>query len=142
MVQDIKLFGNFLHTEFKKLRSKLRKSKGATRAELAQEIFHRTELLWAYRERYMTPVRDERYLLEDEVIRAFCLTDEYLSYRLELLLLKAREILAKPDQKQIPMISVPAEVLPQSTSETLALCRIKPIVSVARQLRRLCRAHE
>lgn len=92
VVQDVKLFGNFLYTEFKKLRSGLRKAKKETvKSELAASIIHRTRLLWAYRHRYMRPIQDERLLLDDEVVRAFTLTDEYLSYRVELLLLKLKE---------------------------------------------------
>lgn len=95
VVQEVRLFGNFLHTELKKIRTKLthrkRISNPSRRAHLADSLTHRTELLWAFRKRYMGPIRKERYLLDDEVIRAFSLTDEYLSYRLELVLLQARE---------------------------------------------------
>jgi hypothetical protein len=101
VVQDVKLFGNFVYTEFKKLRSKLRKAKGAAKASLGEDVLHRTQILWVYRERYMAPIRQERYLLEDEVIRAFTLTDEYLSYRLELLLLKAKEVLDDQSRKKV-----------------------------------------
>ena len=101
VVQDVKLFGNFLYTEFKKLRSALSHKRKRLTAkemdELGANILHRTELLWAYRERYLKPIRDERYLVDDEVVRAFTLTDEYLSYRLELVLLKAKEVIPNYD---------------------------------------------
>lgn len=96
VVQDVKLFGNFLYTELKKLRGafsgKKRGLKESRRQEMAETLIHRTELLWAFRERYVKPIRQERYLVDDEVARAFYLTDEYLSYRLELVLLKANEV--------------------------------------------------
>lgn len=92
VIQDVKLYGNFLYTEFKKLTSSLKKSrKDSLKDELAESIFHRTELLWSYRRRYMNAIHDEKFLLDDEVIRAFTLTDEYLSYRVELLLLQLKE---------------------------------------------------
>ena len=97
VVQDIKLFGNFLYTELKKLRSALprkRRGKDAERSRyLADELLHRVGLLWSFREICLKPLREERYLIDEEVQRAFYLTDEYLSYRAELVLLRARDAL-------------------------------------------------
>ena len=97
LVQDVKLFGNFLHTELKKLRSamasKRKLSKPKSKSELASILLHRVELLWSFRKRYVSVVRAERFLQDEEVVRAFTLTDEYLSYRLELVLLRARDSL-------------------------------------------------
>lgn len=102
VVQDIKLFGNFLYTELKKLRSALPKKKRAKDAEraryLAEELLHRVGLLWSFREICLKPLREERYLVDEEVQRAFYLTDEYLSYRAELVLLRARDAL--PEQAE------------------------------------------
>lgn len=103
VVQDVRLFGNFLHTELKKIRSSVcSKRKTQTleqREELAQIMLHRCKLLWAFRDRYLAPIRKERYLLDDEVIRAFSLTDEYLSYRLEIVLLQSRDRLPEHEQE-------------------------------------------
>jgi len=96
VVQDVKLFGNFLHTEFKKLKGKLSRHKRKSRArkeELGDALLHRRELLEAFRNRYLSAVRAEKFLVEADVVRAFTLTDEYLSYRLELALLKAKDVL-------------------------------------------------
>lgn len=101
VVQDIKLFGNFLYTEFKKLSSGLKKNGGL---DLKEDIAQRTQLTWVYRERYLKPVREERFLLEDDVIRAFTLVDEYLSYRLELLLLKAREVFGSENWSELDQL--------------------------------------
>lgn len=99
LVQDVRLFGNFLHTELKKIRaslsSKKKSLKKEQKKELCRALLHRAELLWAIRERYLVPLREERFLTDDEVVRAFALTDEYLSYRLELVLLRAREVFKK-----------------------------------------------
>lgn len=98
VVQDVKLFGNFLYTELKKLRSALpgkkKRSKNPDRARyLADELLHRVGLLWSFREICLQPLREQRYLVDEEVQRAFYLTDEYLSYRAELVLLRARDAL-------------------------------------------------
>ena len=96
LVQDVKLFGNFLHTELKKIRSSMvgkRKSlKPDFEVEQASKLIHRSKLLWSFRERYLSVVREERFLQDEDVVRAFTLTDEYLSYRLERVLLKARDV--------------------------------------------------
>lgn len=96
VVQDVKLFGNFLYTELKKLNStlrrrKLRKVKPERSRATANALAHRVALLWSMRERYLDPMRAGKYLVDDEVERAFVLTDEYLSYRAELVLLRGRE---------------------------------------------------
>lgn len=108
VVQDVRLFGNFLHTEFKKIKSSVSKKKKrptkSERPKLAKAIKHRVALLWAFRRRYLEVVRGERLLLDDEVIRAFSLTDEYLSYRLELVLLQAKEVLPKHSAELIEFL--------------------------------------
>jgi hypothetical protein len=99
VVQDVKLFGNFLYTELKKLRSALPKKKRSRDAErrkyLADELLHRVALLWSFRKICLQPLREGRYLVDEEVQRAFYLTDEYLSYRAELVLLRARDSLSE-----------------------------------------------
>jgi hypothetical protein len=97
LVQDVRLFGNFLHTELKKIRSSMVGKRippsRRRKAELAAALRHRVALVWSLRTRYLEPIRAGRYLIDDEVMRAFTLTDEYLSYRLELVLLKANDCL-------------------------------------------------
>lgn len=103
VVQDVRLFGNFLHTEFKKLLKilspKRKALKDKRKAELRGVLSQRTQLLWAFRERYVDSIHGDRYVLDEDVIRACKLTDEYLSYRLELLLLRAQEVL--PDGSDV-----------------------------------------
>lgn len=102
VVQDIKLFGNFLYTELKKLRTALpkkRRNKDAKRRRyLAEELSHRVALLWSFRESCLKPLRESRYVIDDQVQRVLYLTDEYLSYRTELVLLRARDAL--PDDAE------------------------------------------
>lgn len=102
VIQEVKLFGNFLYTELKKLRSSLPKKKKPkdekARRHLAEELEHRILLLWSFREFCLAPVRDSKFLVDEDVQRAFFLTDEYLSYRAELVLLRARDAL--PDHAE------------------------------------------
>ena len=74
VVQDTKLFGNFLHTEFKKtlrlLSGKKRPIKEKNKAAISRQLQQRTNLLWQFRERYVAPVRKELYLLDEEAERA------------------------------------------------------------------------
>ena len=99
VVQDIKLFGNFVYTELKKIRTALPKKRRNRDTErrryLAEELLHRVSLLWSFREICLKPLREDRYLVNEEVQRAFYLTDEYLSYRAELVLLRARDSLGE-----------------------------------------------
>lgn len=103
VVQDIKLFGNFLYTELKKLRSALprkRRNRDTQRRRyLADELIHRVSLLWSFREICLKPLREERYLIDEAVQRVFYLTDEYLSYRAELVLLRARDSLFEQSEE-------------------------------------------
>lgn len=105
VVQDVKLFGNFLYTELKKLQSglprKKRKKKNPEKlSRIVGDLLHRVGLIWAFRDGYVRPATDGQLLIDPEVRQAFMLTDEYLSYRLELALLRAREQ-AKEDRERI-----------------------------------------
>jgi hypothetical protein len=109
VVQDVKLFGNFLYTELKKLRSALPKKRrnrdAGRRRHLADELLHRISLLWSFREICLKPLREDRYLVDEEVQRAFYLTDEYLSYRAELVLLRARDCLSEQAEELGEMLA-------------------------------------
>lgn len=102
VIEEVKLFGNFVYTELKKLRVKLskrgRKKDGGQGFDV-DTLFHYVDLLWAFRKRYLQPIRNGCFLLDEEVLRAFHLTDEYLSYRVELVLLRARDVLAQDEHR-------------------------------------------
>jgi hypothetical protein len=109
VIQDVKLFGNFLYTELKKLRQALPKKRRNRDAErrryLAEELLHRVSLLWSFREICLKPLREDRYLVDEDVQRAFYLTDEYLSYRAELVLLRARDSLPEHGEELAEMLA-------------------------------------
>lgn len=94
VVQDVKLYGCYLNTQLKKLRSFLL---DLTRKQPAH-FQHRIRLLEKYivrvlqtlsdfRIQYLNRVRSGAYLIDHEVRQAFLLVDEYLSYRLEATLI-------------------------------------------------------
>ncbi len=97
VVQDARLFGNFLYTDLKKIKSGLPKKKKESKPEYrraaAEALIHRIELMWTIRMRYLKPIRAGSVLVDEEVQRAFFLTDEYLSYRAEIVLIRAVEAL-------------------------------------------------
>ena len=108
VIQDVKLFGNFLYTELKKLqnglsRKKKKRKKPEKVARVVRDLLHRVALIWAFRDGYVRPATDGHLLIDPEVRRAFVLTDEYLSYRLELALLRAREQ-AKEQREEIDQL--------------------------------------
>lgn len=124
VVQDIKLFGNFLYTELKKLRSALpkkRRNRDAQRRRyLAEELIHRVSLLWSFRDICLKPLREGRYLVDETVQRVFFLTDEYLSYRAELVLLRARDSLFEHSEELGELLA--REISYRHEHQLLVLC--------------------
>lgn len=84
VVAEAKLFGNFMHTRLKKLA----KFSDKLQDEVEEQLDHCMGLLERYRERYIRRPEREGLLAENEVRGALKLTDEYISYRLEVLLIK------------------------------------------------------
>lgn len=99
-VQEVKIFGNFVHTRLKKLEKRARKL-GRTGAEQRAErvadtlrgLRHWVAILWAFRKRYVRELREKPLLIEHDVRRSLLLCDEYLSFRLELILIRVEEAL-------------------------------------------------
>ncbi len=95
VIQDARLFGTFLYTDLKKIKRGLPKKRKSVTPERARalslSLIHRVGLIWAVRERYLNPIRNGKVLVDEAVQRAFFLTDEYLSYRAEIVLVRAAE---------------------------------------------------
>ncbi|MGE0488646.1 MAG: hypothetical protein AB7S38_05495 [Vulcanimicrobiota bacterium] len=96
-VQEVKVFGSFLHTRLKNLEKRARKRAAGRNDETPAFLLSRVErwlaVMGTFRRRYLERIRNEALLVDDEVLRALHLTDEYLSYRIEVILLRVREAL-------------------------------------------------
>lgn len=95
VVQEVKLFGCYLNTQYKKLQRYL----WELQHKRPRNLEHRLKMLEAllvrilqtlsdFRLQYVGKVRHQSYLVDQEVHKAFLLVDEYLSYRLEETLIK------------------------------------------------------
>ena len=89
--QDVRLFGCFVYTHYKRLQVRLRRqvrnrgleATSRLAARTLAELWNLEAIVEAFRERYVHRVRYESLLLDDDVKRAFLLVDEYVSYRRE-----------------------------------------------------------
>lgn len=100
VVQELKLFGNFVHTRLKKLMKwfkRVPRQKGealqVTLRTIKRRLAFITGLIRAFRKRYIVRLRTQPLLVENDVRRAFLLNDEYISYRLEHILIKLQQAL-------------------------------------------------
>lgn len=98
VVQDVKLFGCYVNSHFKTLKSTChelvaqKRTKDSERTETFKAFLLETlHILGDYRKNYMGRVRYGDFLLDAEVKRAFLLVDEYLSYRLETVFLSMQQ---------------------------------------------------
>lgn len=97
VVQDVKLFGCYINTHLKSLQNslwKIRRQKGHSQDSgtmLEKYLLRLIHALSDYRVNYMSRVRHKAYLLDQEVRKAFLLVDEYLSYKLEAVLINVLE---------------------------------------------------
>lgn len=103
--QDVKLFACNINTRLKTLRkhvksiTKLPTAQRQDSLDMIEKHLNKTvKLLTAYRQKYMGKVRYQSYLIEDEVKMAFLLADEYLSYRLEAVLIRTYERLKQSQE--------------------------------------------
>lgn len=97
VVEEAKLFGNFMHTRLKKLEKRARQAQGKplkrrlqVLAHVRERLLHCLGLLERYRDRYIRRPEREGLLAENQVRGALKLTDEYISYRLEVILINIR----------------------------------------------------
>lgn len=107
VVQEVKLFGCFVNHQLKRLQSEvagLRPAASGTGSllggppqglrPLKARLVGLNRYVRAYRSRYLRRVKEQPILMEEEVKRAFLLVDEYISYRLEAVLIAVSQRLA------------------------------------------------
>jgi len=119
VIQDVKFFGCYLNAQFKQLRQsvddmlKQRPSLplGHKRLMIEKRLLHTLQSLGNYRANYMGRVRHQSYLIDHEVQKAFLLVDEYLSYRLEAVLIYMLQKLGTAQQPQKKLQDMLASVL-------------------------------
>ncbi|PIQ25319.1 hypothetical protein COW36_19680 [bacterium (Candidatus Blackallbacteria) CG17_big_fil_post_rev_8_21_14_2_50_48_46] len=99
-IQEVKLFACLMENQLKNLRLQLRKTlkRRAGRLSSRVEYFQRKltvllELLATFRTLYLAKIRAGEVWVDEEVRLAFVLSDEFLSYRLESILINLNEIL-------------------------------------------------
>lgn len=96
VIQEVKLLGCYLNTQFKRL---LRYQRALFLKKEPSHLEHRLKMqeallvktlhiLGDFRQQYMGKIRYQSYLVDQEVNKAFLLVDEYLSFRLEATLIK------------------------------------------------------
>jgi hypothetical protein len=99
-IQEVKLFACLFETQLKMLRAQLRqvmKRKGYKKESrirfFVQKLKILLELLDTFRRLYLDRIRAGEVWLDEEVKRAFVISDEFLSYRLESVLISLNILL-------------------------------------------------
>lgn len=103
VIYEIKMFGCFINTQLKRVQSifsNIVKKKGEdffnsskyllileNRLKKLQDVINK------YREKYVTPIKDQKILTDDEVKKAFSVVDEFISYRFEYIFIKIKNLL-------------------------------------------------
>ncbi len=96
VIQEVKLLGCYLNTQFKRI---LRYQRELLLKKEPSHLQHRLKMQEAllvqilhilsdFRQQYMGKIRHQSYLVDQEVNKVFLLVDEYLSFRLEATLIK------------------------------------------------------
>lgn len=104
VIQEVKLFGCLVNTQLKNVFSLVmhilqQKTQKVTpkHAKIVQEdLENLMQVVHSYRSRYLEPVEQQSLFMDHEVKRALFLVNEYISYRLENLLVKIHELLKSP----------------------------------------------
>lgn len=108
-IYEVKLFGCFINTHIKKLQSvfsNLWKKETNDFAIYKKLLFleSRLESIYSlivkYRENYTKKINERLVLIDDDVKKSFTITDEYISYRLEFVLVKILQLLEKNKLKE------------------------------------------
>ena len=103
VIQEVKLFGCFINTQLKELQhfffKTLNKNSDSLDELIIKSLLSRIDnietILNVYRKKYLLPIRKKMILIDPEVKRAFLLTDEFISYRLEIVFIKLIEIIKR-----------------------------------------------
>lgn len=117
VVQDVKLFGCYLNAQLKQLQLAvlqwLRQQPARANQQrlIEKRLLHTVQCLVSYRTKYMGRVRHQAYLIDAEVEKAFLLVDEYLSYRLEAVLIYILQQLDTGQEHQSRLAEMLASVL-------------------------------
>lgn len=100
VVQEVKLFGCFINTQLKRIHSYMVRllrrrpaGLGHRLSTLEKHLRNLIGILKRYRQLYMDKVQYQRYLVDPEVKQVFLLVDEYISYRLESMLITYHQLL-------------------------------------------------
>ncbi|MBT9549122.1 MAG: hypothetical protein IV090_27255 [Candidatus Sericytochromatia bacterium] len=99
-IQEVKFFACLMETQLKLLRVQLRQvmvrrgyKKESRIRYFIKKLSVLLELLETFRQLYLTRIRSGEIWIDEEVQRAFVLSDEFLSYRLESILISLNELL-------------------------------------------------
>lgn len=112
VVQDVRLFASYVHTRAKRLVEDARgvaREPGGGRRAMWSLLERRAELtaglLQVFRMRYVDRLKREPILADEDVRRALLLCDEFLSFRLESLLVKLAQASKNcPASKMGPLV--------------------------------------
>jgi hypothetical protein len=95
VVEEVKLFGCVVNTRLKELVSPMARQGSGTAVlqieDLRVRLLEISELIEGYRNRYLVRLKTDPILIDEEVERAFLLVDEFLSARLDWIVIALRE---------------------------------------------------
>lgn len=125
VIQEVKLFGCFINTQLKNihynlLRSITKKPQSFLKKPRRIEVLTRRleglkAIFLAYREQYVQHIRNEEIFADDEVKRSLLLVDEYISYRLEAVLVRMCRLLEPHRDKLNDVLELMYLILSEET---------------------------
>ncbi|MFN8672006.1 MAG: hypothetical protein U0457_07985 [Candidatus Sericytochromatia bacterium] len=107
VIYEVKLFGCFINTQLKKLQNLFYNLFEKERTELyiqrrlkyiETRLDSLEQIILKYREKYTKVINENQILIEDDVKKSFIIVDEFISYRLEFILVKVLQVLRKNSQ--------------------------------------------
>lgn len=98
VIHEVKLFGSHVNSRLKDLLAITLAPRPIEHlpdpGDLRRRLLRVSELVEGFRKRYLRRAKHEPIMLDDEVKRVFLLTDEYLSYRIDAIIIQLREVLS------------------------------------------------
>ena len=98
VIHEVKQFGCHVNSRLKDLLAITLAPRPAEHlpdpGDLRRRLLRVSELVEGFRKRYLSRAKHEPIMLDDEVKRVFLLTDEYLSYRIDAIIIQLREVLS------------------------------------------------
>ncbi len=123
VAQEIKLFACFVDTQLKQLQKlfiRILDRNYITRPNWIEAILQRIkiimEIISVYRTKYLAPIHKNLVYLDSEVKKAFLLTDEFLSYRVEIILIGIMRAMEKYNIFCPDVSTIVADVLTKESS--------------------------